>query len=194
MGAIKTENFARLEISAAQELWHWLDENHRQDESIWLVTFKKHHASRFVGRDEVLDALIAYGWIDGIRRAVDVDRTMQLISKRRVQHWSASYKERASRLSAEGLMQAPGLESIKAGKENGLWDYMADVDALIWPDDLKEALQSDAKAQSYFDTCPPAYMRNVLRWIKLAKTAPTRAKRIATVVSTCAMNERIAQM
>ena len=83
---------------------------------------------------------MAFGWIDGIRRKLDDDRTMQLISPRKVQHWAKSYKDRAARLIEEGRMQAPGLASIEAGKASGLWSFMDDVDALIVPEDLRMAL------------------------------------------------------
>lgn len=65
---IKTENFKKLEIIAAQELRTWLENHYAQEESIWLVTFKKHITDQYVSREEVLDELLCYGWIDGIRR------------------------------------------------------------------------------------------------------------------------------
>ncbi len=97
---IATDRFAQVEIASAGALWHWLERNHRQGESVWLVTFRKHLADRFVAGGEVLDARVSYGWIDGIRRKLDADRTMQLVSPRRTQRWAASYKARAARLIA----------------------------------------------------------------------------------------------
>jgi uncharacterized protein YdeI (YjbR/CyaY-like superfamily) len=55
-------------------------------ESIWLVTYKKTSAKKNMSIDEVLDELICFGWIDGIRRKLDLDRTMQLIAPRKVEH------------------------------------------------------------------------------------------------------------
>lgn len=143
---------------------------------------------------DVLDALIAFGWIDGIRRKLDDTRTMQLIAPRKVQHWSKSYKDRAERLIAEGRMAAPGLRSIEAGKASGLWNFMDDVDALIVPQDLRAALDGRQSAARYFDDTPDAYRRNLLRWVKLAKTPVTRENRIAAIVSACASGTRLPQM
>lgn len=75
------EKFEKVEITNADELWEWFEENHAQDESIWLVTWKAVHRDKYTSRDQVLDALIAYGWIDGRRLKLDDDRTMQLLSK-----------------------------------------------------------------------------------------------------------------
>ncbi|MEM9852799.1 MAG: YdeI/OmpD-associated family protein, partial [Pseudomonadota bacterium] len=123
-------------------------------------------------------------------RKLDEKRTMQLISPRKIEYWAKSYKDRAARLEAEGRMQAPGRAAIERGKASGLWSFMDDVDALIVPNDLLSALEK-SKATGLFDGFAPSYRRNVLRWIKLAKTEPTRAKRIAKVVETSARSEKI---
>ena len=178
-----------LEITTEAALWDWLAENQDQPDSIRLITWKAAHADKFVGREAVLDALIAYGWIDGRRFVVDDDRTAQLITRRQQQAWAQSYKDRAARLEAEGRMQAPGRAAIDAGKASGLWDFFADVDALIVPPDLAETLNL-----TRWESLAPSYQRNVLRWIKLAKTAPTRAKRIAATVEATAKGEKLPQM
>lgn len=188
---IKTENFEKLEISTPQDLRKWLDNNHAQEESIWLVTFKKHISDKYVSREEVLDELLCYGWIDGIRRKLDQDRTMQLISPRRVQHWAKSYKERAQRLIQEKRMAEPGYVSIQRSKETGLWDFMDDVDALIQPVDLKEAFEQYPQAAEHFGIFPPSVQRFTLRWIKLAKTEATRKRRVLKAAQLAQKNERI---
>jgi hypothetical protein len=73
-------------VTSAAELRKRLSDHHCQPSSVWLVTSLKSPSSTagtFVSRDEVLDELICFGWIDGIRRTLDTDRTMQLIGLRR---------------------------------------------------------------------------------------------------------------
>lgn len=132
---IKTENFEKVELSSGEELRAWLLENHQQEESIWLVTFKKHVTGKYLSTGEVLDELLCFGWIDGIRRKLDEDRTMQLIGPRRMQHWAKTYKDRAARLIEEDKMMPAGYKSIEVSKQNGMWNFMDDVDALIKPAD-----------------------------------------------------------
>jgi uncharacterized protein YdeI (YjbR/CyaY-like superfamily) len=187
----RTENFEQVEVSSTRELRRWLAHHHTRPDSVWLVTFKKHTGARYVSRDEVLDELICFGWIDGIRRKLDADRTMQLISPRKVQHWAKSYKDRAARLIEEGRMEAPGLESIRRSRESGLWDFLGDVDALIVPPDLAEALDARPDARRHFDAFPPANRRVVLRWIKLARKPETRSRRIARIAELASRNERL---
>jgi len=194
MGAIKTENFSSVEITNEQDLWIWLSNNFGSQESVWLITYKKSTPQKYLSREQVLDALIAYGWIDGIRRKLDDQRTMQLISQRKTQSWSATYKQRAERLVAAGRMQPTGRDAITQSKRLGLWNVMQDVDALVVPDDLQILLYKDATAATYFETCPPSYIRNVLRWLKSAKTERTRQKRLHSIFTECKTEKRIPQM
>lgn len=175
---IETDRFDKIEIQSREALWSWLDANHARGASVWLITWKAAHPTRYVSRDEVLDALVAHGWIDGIRRKLDDARTMQMISPRQQQIWAASYQKRAARLIEKGLMRSPGLAVINEAKASGLWNARADIDALSLPDDLGAALGS---GRDWFDTSAPSYRRNVLRWISTAKKPQTRAKRVGIV-------------
>ena len=194
MGAIETDNFSSVEITNEQDLWIWLSNNFGSQESVWLITYKKSTPLKYLSREQVLDALIAYGWIDGIRRKLDDQRTMQLISQRKTQSWSATYKQRAERLVAAGRMQPTGRDAITQSKRLGLWDVMQDVDALVVPDDLQILLDKNPTATTYFGTCPPSYIRNVLRWLKSAKTERTRQKRLHSIFTECKAENRIPQM
>lgn len=188
---IKTEAFAQLEIATASDLLIWLTDHHTQMQSVWLVTFKKHVAGKYVSVDQVLDALIAFGWIDGIRRKLDADRTMQLIGPRKKKIWAQTYKDRAARLKQDGSMQPAGLAAIARAKASGLWDSMADVDALEIPPDLMAALMAIPLAAQNFVGVSPSSRRNMLRWIAGAKLPATRAKRIALTASLAARNEKV---
>ena len=83
---IKTESFNKIEIKSVEELRAWLLQYHSQAESVWLVTYKKNRPEYYVSREDVLDELLCFGWIDGIRRKLDDTKTMQLISPRKTQH------------------------------------------------------------------------------------------------------------
>ncbi len=188
---IATENFEQVEISSAEELRNWLRQNHTQKESVWLVTYKKSVPEKYVSTDQVLDELLCFGWIDGIRRKLDEQKTMQLISPRRKEHWAKSYKDRASELIKAGKMQDAGYKSIESSKQQGLWDFMDDVDQLMVPNDLQEALNKVANAAEFFYAINPSSKRFVLRWLKLAKTEKTRTARITQLVELSAKGEKL---
>lgn len=188
---ISTDHFEKVEVASAQELRSWLTDNHAKSDTIWLVTFKKNVPDKYVSTSEVLDELLCFGWIDGIRRKLDDNRTMQLIAPRKAEHWAKTYKDRATRLIAEGKMQEAGLQAIQRSKQNGLWDFMDDVDKLIVPADLQEALAKLEGATAFFQTINASSKRFVLRWIKLAKTAKTRTARIQQIAELSAKGEKL---
>lgn len=188
---IETERFPQIEVASATELHRWLSKNHSRSEAVWLVTYRKSVPLKYLSTDQVLDELVSFGWIDGIRRKVDDERTMQLISPRRTKPWARTYKERAERLIAEGRMQRPGLAGIEAAKASGAWDAMTDVDDLVVPDDLADSLQASPPAWEVFSAFPPSVTRNILRWIASAKTTPTRTKRITATVDEARNGRRV---
>jgi uncharacterized protein YdeI (YjbR/CyaY-like superfamily) len=180
----------KVVVESSEDLVKWLSEHHQQTESIWLVTYKKAVPQKYVSTEEILDALISFGWTDGIRRQVDDQRTMQLVSPRKAKVWAKSYRDRAERLIAEGRMQPAGLAAIAAAKTAGTWDSQNDVDELVIPDDLVEALKSRSAALENFKNFPPSIRRNILRWVATAKQAETRNKRIQRIASDASDNIR----
>lgn len=188
---LKTENFDKIEVASPEKLRSWLLRHHMQPESVWLVTYKKNNPDKYVSRWEMLDELICFGWIDGIRRKLDEDKTMQLISRRRAEHWAKTYKERAAKLIEDGKMHESGLKTIKVSKSSGLWNFMDDVDNLIVPEDLTRALAKLDGAEAFFRSINPSSKRFVLRWVKLAKTDITRDKRIAEIAALSAKGEKL---
>jgi uncharacterized protein YdeI (YjbR/CyaY-like superfamily) len=175
---IKTIDFDQVEVVSASQLRNWLEIHHE----------------KYISTAEILDEILCFGWIDGVRRKLDENRTMQLLSRRRTQYWAKSYKVRTIRLMAQGRMCEAGIASIDESKRNGLWDFMDDVDALIIPNDLERQLKVFSPAAENFNAFSTSYRRNVLRWIKIARTPTTRAKRIYQASATAAWNEKIQQM
>ena len=145
---IETERFAKVEVHSAMDLRSWLAEHHAQTASVWLVTFKKHAGPTYVSKTEVLDELLCFGWVDGLARKLDADRTMQLISPRQMHSWAKTYRDRAARLERDGRMQQPGRLAIEHAKAMGLWLATSEVDALVIPPDLLAALSARPPQQT----------------------------------------------
>ncbi len=188
---VKTENFIQIEISSATQLRDWLLQHHTQKESIWLVTFKKEMREKYVSTQEILDEILCFGWIDGVRRKLDEQRTMQLISPRQVQHWTKTYKDRFTKLEKEGRMTDAGREAVLVSKRKGLWNFMDDVDALIKPPDFIKCLEENPPAMNCFDGFGASSKRFMLRYIKIAKAANTRAKRINDITLLAKQNKKM---
>ena len=191
---IPTDRFDQVEITSLAQLRDWLEMNHARGESVWLVRYKQSVPEKHVDRLAVLDELLCFGWIDGLARKLDAERTMQLISPRRQEAWAQSYKDRVERLEVEGRMAEPGRAAIARGKAGRLWDAYVDSDRLLIPPDLADSLACKPAARHFFETTAPSYRRNVLRWVGAAKRPETRTRRVAEIVARCTRGEKVPQM
>jgi uncharacterized protein YdeI (YjbR/CyaY-like superfamily) len=184
-------------FATRKELRDWLTTHHQQSASIWAVTFKKAASNTYLSREEILDEVLCFGWVDGARKKLDDQRTMQLLSPRKTHVWARTYQVRVEALEAKGLMHKSGLAAIATAKELGQWNTFAHVDDLLIPPDLVEAFSATSTPHSTplalarFEQFPPSYRRNVLRWIATAKTDATRQKRITELVALTQSGERI---
>ena len=184
------DRLERIEIDSEVALWDWLSMHHNRQDSYLLVTWKKADKDRYVSRDQVLDALLSYGWIDGRRYALDEAKTMQLICQRQQQKWTKTYRDRIDRLQARGLLKPAGLAAVNAAKANGTWIALQDVDNLEEPPELLEVLRSQ-KGFDWWSNAAPSYRRNALRWLASAKKDETRQKRCQQIAIACAAGQKI---
>ena len=185
-----SNTLTKIVISSKNELWEWLDENHSSEQSFLLVTWKKTNTAKYISRDAVLDALLAYGWIDGRRYALDKDRTMQLICKRKQQTWTQTYRNRVEKLLLDGKLQEAGLATMRLAQQNGTWLANQNVDNLETPNTLLDALDVE-QGLAWWQSAALSYKRNVLRWLNLAKTDETRQKRINAIAKACRDGQKI---
>lgn len=176
------ENAPVLTIRSRAELRAWLAENHARAPTVWLATFKRHHPD-YLAYEPIVEELLCWGWIDSVTRALDADRSMILIAPRNPKSaWSAINKAHVERARVSGAMTPAGEAKIAAALASGQWDFLNDVDALMAPRDLLDALDS-AELRAFWEAIPRSVRRGTLEWIKTAKTAETRARRIADVLS-----------
>ncbi len=180
---------------ASREAWRgWLLANHNRAQSIWLVTWKKSHADRYVSAQAIVEEALAFGWIDSQPRKLDAHRTMRLLSRRRVgSAWSRVNKARVQALTAQGVMHPAGLAAIERAKADGSWSRIDGVETLEEPADLKRALRTDPQAAGHWEAFPPSTRRAILEWIQAAKAAATRERRIAQTVAEAHVNRRANQ-
>lgn len=184
------DHLQKVEVKSHEELRDWFEKNHAQKDSIWLVTYKKIAGDKYLPNPIVVDECVCFGWMDGRKMKLDDKRTMQLLSPKKTEHWAKSYKDRYARLKKAGRMHEAGEALVREAKKSGAWDFMNDVDNLLLPDDLREAMEAKPPALSNYEAFPDSAKRDILRWIKIAKREETRAKRIDETAAKAARNER----
>jgi uncharacterized protein YdeI (YjbR/CyaY-like superfamily) len=178
-----------LTIRSRADLRAWLAANHASAPSQWLATFKRHHPD-YLAYEPMVQELLCWGWIDSRTMAVDADRSAILIARRNPRSaWSAINKAHVAAARADGSMTPAGEALIAAALSNGMWSFLDDVERLEVPPDLAVALIQTGTAPAW-EAFPRSVKRGSLEWIKTAKGADTRAKRIADVTGSAAQGLR----
>lgn len=174
------EHAQKVEVKSRADLRAWLAVHHEASDAVWLVTYKK-HTGHYLDYPSMIEELLCWGWIDSVTRKVDDDRTSVLIAPRNPKSaWSAVNKAHVEAARAAGAMTPAGEAAIAVAKANEMWRFLDDVERLERPGDLTAAL-GEAGVMDVWEDYPRSVKRGTLEWIKTAKTAPTRARRIADV-------------
>lgn len=178
-----------IPIRSRADLRDWLAANHATAGTVWLAVFRKHHPG-YLPYETIVEELLCWGWIDSLPRALDEDRSLLMIAPRNPKSaWSAINKAHVDRARASGAMTPAGEAKIAIAQANGMWDFLNDVDALIDPPDLIEALSATG-TKDFWSAQPRSIRRGTLEWIKTAKSPETRAKRIKDVTDSAAAGLR----
>jgi uncharacterized protein YdeI (YjbR/CyaY-like superfamily) len=173
----------------------WLRAHHASSTGVFLRISKVAHAA---GRDALtyataVEAALAWGWIDGQKRALDAGAWLQRFTRRGPRSpWSKINREKAEALVASGDIEAPGLAEIERAKRDGRWARAYDgARVSTVPADLARALASQPRAQAFFEALDGANRYAILYRVQTAKLPATRARRIETFVALCARGETL---
>ncbi len=177
---------------ANQQEWRkWLEKNHQQKNSVWLVIHKKNTANTNLSWSQAVDHALCFGWIDSTKRTIDAERYKQYFCKRKaVSNWSKINKEKVTSLTKKGLMTQAGHKSIAIAKANGSWTILDTVEALEIPADLAEELKKRKGATEFFVALSKSGKKQLLYWVISAKRKETRQKRIQEIAENAGKNQK----
>lgn len=181
-----------LRVTAAR--WEaWLADHHASATGALVLIVKQGKGAPALSYAEALDIALAWGWIDGQKRAHDDRAWLQRFSPRRPRSaWSKINRDKAEALIRAGKMQPPGLREVERAKQDGRWAAAYDSARTSQvPDDLARALAGSKAAAAFFETLDGANRYAILYRVQTAKKPETRAERIAKFVAMLANHETL---
>ncbi len=165
-----------------QEWRMWLESNHVEKESVWLIMYMQKANQATVTWSEAVDEALCFGWIDSVKKKLDEHRSIQFFSKRKPKStWSKINKDKIEKLTESGQMTESGLRCVEIAKQNGSWELLDSVEALVVPEDLETALLSRENAMEFFTGLNKTIKKGMLQWLVLAKRPETRQNRITEI-------------
>ena len=185
---------AARSFATRAQLRAWLQRNHASVPELNLRLYKVHARERGVTYREALDEALCFGWIDGVRRALDEDSFTQRFSPRRLRSkWSAVNRRRMRELQAAGLLAAPGLAAWQAAsKEPAGYSFESRPTALAKR--YLSQFAANKKAYAYFQGEAPWYRRTTSFYVMSAKQEETRQRRLANLIACCEQQRRIGML
>ncbi len=172
----------------------WLAANHSRAAGVWLISYKKATGKPRFDYGEAVEEALCFGWVDSKPNKLDDERSLLWFAPRKPgTGWSAPNKQRVAQLIASGQMTPAGLAKVEAAQRDGSWNALDEVEALVIPPDLEQALAASPPAAEHFAAFPRSVKRGILEWIANAKRPETRAKRVAETARLAAQNVRANQ-
>jgi uncharacterized protein YdeI (YjbR/CyaY-like superfamily) len=165
----------------------WLERHHADRDALVLRLFRTHVRGRGIGYVVAVDEALCFGWIDGVRRALDADSfTIRFTPRRPRSIWSAVNIRKVEALIAAGRMREPGLAAFRARSEarSRVYSFEREQPAKLDPAHEREFRRHRA-AWAFFERQAPWYRRTCLHWVTSAKREETRTKRLAILIDCC---------
>lgn len=157
-----------LYVTDRSQWRQWLMENHATASEIWLVSYSPASGKARIPYLHAVEEALCFGWIDGIAKKMDDERTAQRFTPRRPRsNWTELNKERARRLIASGQMTEAGRAKLPD----------LSLDAFQIAPDILAALQADPLIWENFQQFPALYQRIRIGFIEEMRKQPAEFNR-----------------
>ena len=181
-------------FSKPDALRDWLRAHHDSADELIVGLHKRGSGKPSITWPELVDELLCFGWIDGVRRSIDeTSYSIRITPRRERSLWSAVNLKRVDELIASGRMEPAGLAAYQARDERRQRGYSYEREQVLAPE-LDVRFRASPKAWAFFESQSPWYRRTATHWVMSAKRDETREKRFATLLADSANGLRIAPL
>ena len=149
----------------------------------WVGYYKKNSGIASITWPESVNVALCFGWIDGIRKAID-DKSykVRFTPRRPGSSWSARNLAAMQALIEAGLAERPGLEAFEARRtETAAPAHRTELSA-----EFESKIKAHPDAWRYFQAMRPSLRKHSVAWVESAKKDETRQRRLAVLIASCA--------
>jgi len=166
------------------ELRAWLGEHHDTLDEAWVGLHKKGTGKPSITWPQLVDQLLCFGWIDGVRKSLGEESWMIRVTPRRPGSiWSAVNEKRAGELVELGWMEPAGRAAFEARDRARTNLYSFERETAELGEELEAEFRSRPAAWAFFQAQPPSYRKMVTHWVVSAKREDTRKRRLARLIA-----------
>ena len=175
----------------------WLAAHHDRETELWLQIHKKGSGLPTVTSAQAIDVALCWGWVDGVRKALDETSFMQRYTPRKAKSaWSQLNQDNVARLTAAGRMAPHGQRHVDrdtaAGRFKAATTPTRDTTEATIPADLRVAISAEPRAFETFKRLSRPDLSELASRTNTMKTAAGRAEKIVELVALLAAGGTIA--
>jgi uncharacterized protein YdeI (YjbR/CyaY-like superfamily) len=175
----------------------WLAANHASAKEVWIKIYRTGSGVPTITPVQATDVALCWGWIDGVRKALDETSFLQRYTPRKAKSvWSRINQDNVARLTAAGRMAPHGQRHVDRdtaeGRFNAAAAPMRDTTEATIPADLRVAISAEQRAFETFKRLSRADLSELASRTNATKTAEGRAKKIVELVALLAAGGAIA--
>ena len=150
MAAVHVDPARAHEFFDGDAFQAWLARHHDREPEVWIKIHKVGSGLPSITPKQAIDAVLCWGWIDGVRKGFDAQSFLQRYTPRtRTSIWSRINVDNVGRLIAEGRMTEHGLREVEAAKADGRWERAyGSGKGLEIPADLQAAIDASPAAKA----------------------------------------------
>jgi uncharacterized protein YdeI (YjbR/CyaY-like superfamily) len=179
-------------FTSQSDFRRWLEKYHAEARELWVGFYRKQSGKGGITYPEALDEALCFGWIDGLRKAVDDSSyTIRFTPRKADSIWSAVNTKRVGELTKLGRMQKPGLAAFEARDLKKSQQYSYERYNCRLEAAHEQKFKANTKAWEFFRAQAPWYRRTTTWWVVSAKTEETRLKRLTTLIEDSEQGRRI---
>ncbi|MDQ6624438.1 MAG: YdeI/OmpD-associated family protein [Verrucomicrobiota bacterium] len=189
----KSEEPAPIFFAKPAEFRRWLAKHHASARELWVGFHRKATARPSLTWPESVDEALCVGWIDGLRKTVDLTSyKIRFTPRKKTSSWSLVNIRRVAELEGLGRMRPAGRKAFaeRAEAKSGIYAYEQRQQAALDPVSLAEFRRHPA-AWKFFEAQPPGYREVAAWWVISAKQEATRRKRLVRLIEDSAVGKRL---
>ncbi len=178
---------------AAPEDWRaWLQVHHGAATELSVGFWKTGSGRASITWPQSVDEALAFGWIDGVRHRINDEAYRIRFTPRKAGGiWSQVNIRRFAELAAQGRITPAGQAAYDIGKHRtNLYSYERAASEFE-PQELA-AFMANASAWAFYQSLPAGYRKLTTHRVLAAKTAETRARRLAFLIDASAIRRKLA--
>jgi len=174
------------------EFHDWLLKNHDLKTELMVGFHKKDSGKKSITYPEALDEALCFGWIDGVKKALNETSYCQRFTPRKPNSvWSLVNIKHIERLKKDKRLHPAGVAAYKRRDPKRTGIYSFENRPREFSPEFEKKFRTNKVAWEFFESQLPFIHKTCVFWVMSAKKEETRLRRLNQLIESSAQGKRI---